>query len=305
VRVRRTITRKDIAGVMLSNMDSNGNLERAQERSNRHCLSARYELSGAQSSYIVADEPPRHSSKDTGYSYMNNTRLQETQSLPITNTFNGISSSYVASSDHYHGDSPFSSHIWSDNSEYEPNGIDNGTTTYNTEAMSNQRSSSVYSRGGYTLQSGGSPDMERKTRFADFRSNRGWGRVAMPPEASQPLEDTSDLGSVEMERQPANLGCGPPPAQGQDLVDQDWYEAITVGHDLTPYYGLGNSNVEPRSPPDRGDTNVENDWLLSSLPRLAFEWVFCPWNRTLGFISDKLMTYSWKSSYWLNAREFL
>ena len=96
------------------------------------------------------------------------------------------------------------------------------------------------------------------------------------PGAFQSSEDISSLGSIEMERQPANLGCGPFPDQGPDFSSSVCFNYVTLGYEIRPTCGHPDFYKEPMISGDHEDPTGNTFWSMQSLPERAYKCVASP-----------------------------
>ena len=191
---------------------------------------------------------------------------------------------YDAVSASHHHDGSVPSQPWMDTSQCETH--ENAPWSCNAEPLNSQTNIYFHAQGSNMPQCGSGLGMERKTAIPGLYPNHRprypnpWNSSMWEPLASsgpfQPLGNTSSLISVEMQRQPANIGYEPWLKQGQDLNNNDGWEMQPFEHDTTREF-----QETFAIPARRQRSNMDNNWSLHRLPRPASKWVSTPWHRIL------------------------
>ena len=269
----------EIPRVRLQNMNSDRNHEIAQERPRLRRATARYGSSRTlQSSYSMPTEAPRHISMDIEHP------PADTLSLQVISPC-------------YHDDSLIPGQPWWDNPRFQTYGT--AASSYETDnagPTKSQYDSSFYTQGGSTLHSDRGLDMVQNTAAPGFcvyhgpscpsTGNAEMRRPLESPGLVSPSEGILSLNSVEMERQPANIGYEPLSVQEQCQDDNDRSENLPFGHDSTSRDHPRDIHRATGNLADRPYSYMENFWLLHGLPR-SLKWVTNPWRRIRGYVGAK------------------
>ncbi|MCJ1282726.1 hypothetical protein MMC26_002051 [Xylographa opegraphella] len=269
-------------------MNPTGTLTRPHEGSKRPCDTAPNVLSGTlESAYSTPAEAPRFYFMDPEDPSLTTPNLQMAP-LRTSNMSYPVGSGSVAASASYHDNSPVPGQQWRGTSQYETYGsTPRLRDTYNVELLNNRCGTYLYAQGSDTFQSGSGLYMKQVTAVPGFYSKwessypttwapNKFGPLA-PSGSYQPSRDRASLASVEMQRQPANIGYEVWPDQRQDPSNYNEWENLPFGHDTGYECQPWQFHSSTANPVDRRHSNIDDNWSLLGLPRPASMSVSNPW----------------------------